>query len=291
MSLRRFSSVIFIILLILFAITGCGGSHNTVKLSLPGHIAFYSENDEIYMIDANGSSLSRLTNTRYQDWFPACSPDGTFIAFQGENRDQYGDIYRIRPNGYRQKLLTPNTYQIDDTNPAVSPDSKRIAFVSDRNGQPNIYTMNASDGSNVLQLTTDAGADVQPAYTPDGRIVYYAKRDSDSGFFIMHADGSNQQRLTTSTANDEYPAVSPLGDRIAFDSNRSGSYRIYTMRLDGGDVQQLSDISGTHPTYSPDGQWIAFSSNGNIVALPVYGGKLVYITLGNGTNLAPSWGM
>jgi len=293
---RQISSVTVMALLVLFAVTGCSSNKNRpVPPPLMGHIAFYSnraapDRDDIYVIAANGTGLIKLTSTRQRNWFPAYSPNATFIAFQGENGEQFGDIFRIPPSGGGETLLTPNTPRNDDIEPAVSPDNTRIAFSSDRNGNPNIYTMNASDGSDVRQLTTDAGADVEPAYTPDGHIVYLAKRDSGSGFFIMNADGSNQQRLTTSTAIDEFPAVSPSGDRIAFDSNRNGDFQIFTMRLDGSDVRQFSNVLGMHPTYSPDGQWIAFSSNGNIVALPVHGGALVHITVGTSTDLAPSWG-
>lgn len=295
MPLRYLSSVMFAILLVLFEATGCG-SNRAVNPPLTGRIAFYSnrsatDRDDIFVMDANGASLMRLTSTRQRNWFPAFSPNGTFIAFQGEDPEQFGDIYRVQPNGQGETLLTPNTGRIDDILPSVSPDSKRIAFVSDRSGHPNIDTMNASDGSDVVQLTTTtSGSATEPAYAPDGRIVFIAKQDSGSGIFVMNADGSNQQHLTTSTAIDEFPAVSPRGDRIAFDSNRNGDFHIFTMRLDGSDIQQLNEISGMHPTYSPDGQWIAFSSNGNLVAQQVNGGRLVQITQGSNVDLAPSWG-
>ena len=79
----------------------------------------------------------------------------------------------------------------------------KIAFVSQRDGNDEIYTMNA-DGSNVQRLTSDPigspNSDLSPTWSPDGtRIAFVSNRDGNYEIYVMNADGSNQQRLTSST--------------------------------------------------------------------------------------------
>ncbi|MGI8656828.1 MAG: DUF4214 domain-containing protein [Pyrinomonadaceae bacterium] len=91
----------------------------------------------------------------------------------------------------------------------------RIAFVSDRDGLPNIYTVNP-DGSNVARLTSD-GFNISPAWSPDGtKLAFSSNRDGNLEIYVMNADGTNQKRLTNDPANDGEPAWSPDGAKIAF---------------------------------------------------------------------------
>ena len=89
-----------------------------------------------------------------------------------------------------------------DTSPVWSADGARIAFVSERDGNPEIYVMNA-DGSGQTRLTNDAAADSAPAWAPDGtRILFTAARDGNPELYTMNANGSNQTRLTNNTVVD-----------------------------------------------------------------------------------------
>jgi hypothetical protein len=82
----------------------------------------------------------------------------------------------------------------------------RIVFVSSRDGNREIYSMNA-DGSDVRRLTNNPAPDYSPAPSPDGRrIVFVSERDGNPNIYSMNADGSDQRRLTTSTVADEQPA-------------------------------------------------------------------------------------
>ena len=130
-------------------------------LTLPptGRIAFQSDRDggfEIYVMNADGTALSRLTNNPAVDVFPAWSSDGSKIAFTSD-REGGPEIFIVNPDGTDLTRLTDNT--ANDALPAWSPDGKQIAFVSDRDGNDEIYVMN-TDGSNVKRLTNNSAQDL-----------------------------------------------------------------------------------------------------------------------------------
>ena len=284
--------------LALFLLSGCDDDDDDDVTPLAGRIAFYSnfadlDRDDIFVIGVNGTGLTRLTDSsRIRNWSPAFSPNGTFVAFRGENAEQFGDIYRVAPNGTGETLLTPGTVQINDIDPAVNAGSTRIAFASDRDGNFEIYEMDADDGGNLVRLTNNSAQDTGPAYAPDGRIVFVSDRDGNPEIYIMNANGSNQIRLTNNAVVDTAPTVNPLGNRIAFESGPlAGPRNIFTMNLNGTGVTQHTTVDSRHPTYSPDGNWLAYASGGDIVARPVVGGSIVNITGDlNSADFEPSWG-
>jgi Tol biopolymer transport system component len=136
----------------------------------------------------------------------------------------------------------------------------RIAFVSNRDGNWDIYVMNA-DGSQKRNLTNHPSFDSYPSWSPDGtKLVFYSDRDGDREVYVMNADGSNQTRLTNDAAADHSPAWSPDGSRIAFVSDRSGRTNVWIMDADGSNpVNLMPELKTTRwPVWSPDGSQIAF---------------------------------
>ena len=124
----------------------------------------------------------------------------------------------------------------------------KIAFTSLRDGNEEIYVMNA-DGSDQTRLTYNPPyGNGCPCFSPDGtKIAFASKRDGDYEIYVMNADGSNQTRLTNN--GGLYPCFSPDGTKIAFVSKRDRDYEIYVMNADGSDQTNITNNPGGD--YSP----------------------------------------
>ena len=288
-----------------------------VAIDAQARIAFVSDRDgnfEIYVMDADRGNQQKLTNNPSNDKYPSWSPDGKRIAFQSD-RDGHPDvipgwftseIYVMDNDGGNQQKLTNNPSR--DTSPSWSPDGKRIAFQSDRDGNFNveIYVIDA-DGSNPQNLTNNPTADYFPSWSPDGkRIVFSAVREGHfkNGLnltfeiYVMDANGDNQQRLTENRKNDWFPSWSPDGERIAFAADRKGdfeNFEIYVMDADGGNQQKLTEnrVYDWSPSWSPDGERIVFMSerdgNPQIYVMDADGGNPQNLTNNPHTDVSPAW--
>jgi len=223
-----------------------GHNNNFPAFSPDGtKIAFASSQGQLklYVMEADGSGLRRLTNTPSTTYEsdPAWSPDGKRIAF----RRGRGDIYTIKVDGTGLRQLT-DSKEANEVEPAWSPDGEKIAFtkyvITDdpRRFHVDIYTMNAADGSQQSNLTQTLQAQATgPDWSPDGKKIAFS---SASDIFLMKASGTGHTNLTNNPANDEYPTWSPDGKRIAFSSSRAGDNEgdIFVMEADGKQVEQLT---------------------------------------------------
>ena len=116
----------------------------------------------------------------------------------------------------------------------------RITFASSRDGNFEIYIMNA-DGSGQINLTNNPAFDGTPSFSHDGKkIAFISDREGDQNIFIMNADGSGQRNLTKNPAVDGQPCFSPDGQKIAFFSKRDGNFEIYIMNADGSGQRNLT---------------------------------------------------
>jgi len=203
----------------------------------------------------------------------------------------------LSPTGTSEPTLTFTP----STTPAGGGGGK-IAFASDRNGLPQIFTMN-SDGSNPVQITTFTDGACQPDWSPDGsKIVFISpcKERKDiykgSGLFIAEADGTGVTPLISVPGGDYEPDWSPDGNRIAFTSLRDGISHIYLYDIQANTATLLSAPTSNdrRPDWSPDGSKIVFETtrlgNSQVWVMNDTGkGAREFANLNNGASYMPTW--
>lgn len=153
---------------------------------------------------------------------------------------------------------------VESSYPFWSPDGTKIVFHSDRNGNLDIYTMNA-DGTGLARLTDHPAIDQTPVWSPDGtKIIFQSLRDGNEELYVMNADGSNPVNITRHPANESHPYWSPDSQNIIFNTTRDDGEtdEVYTMKADGTDLKRLTknDIWDTYASWSPDGKKILYRS-------------------------------
>jgi Tol biopolymer transport system component len=154
--------------------------------------------------------------------------------------------------------------------PQWSHDGRKIAFTSDRDGDPEIYVMNA-DGSGAVRLTHTPGRDAHPSFVKDGGgVLFQSPRDGgDTNIFVMNADGSNQVQLTRLKGFAGVPVYSPDQTRIAFQWRASNDFEdqlkwvICVMDSDGSLLRVITpgQANDQVPNWSPGGDRLLFYSD------------------------------
>jgi Tol biopolymer transport system component len=237
-----------------------------------GVIAFQTErhgtNEEIYIMNADGSGQTRLTFNNYRDVCPSISPDGQKIVFSS-NRDGDYEIYVMNRNGSNQTRLTTSVGF--DLHPDWSPDGTKIAFFSERDGNYEIYVMEAN-GSNQTRLTFNTWQDQLPDWLPNSspdslKILFTSDESGTYGIYKMNADGTDIQVVNDGPIQELMGRWSPDGSKIIFVKmiDWNSQRDVWRMDCDGSNEIQLT----TNPAidedanWSPDGTKLVFQSDRN----------------------------
>ena len=216
-------------------------------------------------------------------------------------RDGPYEIFGMNADGGRQRRVSKGGGDTSspaglfyETEPAWSPDGKRIAFASRREGSFDIFVM-TRDGKDTTRITTTRDDDQHPTWSPDGRRIAFAR---SGGIEVMSADGGNVHAVTRETERDSDPAWSPDGRWIAYsrlERSLTTVREIWLVRPDGSKNHALTSLgkSSTAPTWSPDGTRLAFASNVragfSIYTIGVDGKGLHRLTSSGADDLDPAW--
>ncbi len=237
-------------------------------------IVYGNSNSDIYVMNADGSNVTNLTNGQLE-WpelaynLNPWSPDSAKILFTSYHEDSSGDMYTMNTDGSNKTNLTSNP-GIGDIYPLFSPDGSKIVF-SSRNRNPStggcgdMYSMNAN-GSGVVRLTSTGISECPAAWSPDGsKILFSSSRDNPNktDVYTMNADGSSQTNLTNSGAYEPIHGWSPDGSKILFSTD--GINTLYTMNPDGSNKTAvfISDWVLQGARFSPDSTKIIYANKNN----------------------------
>jgi serine/threonine protein kinase/Tol biopolymer transport system component len=257
----------------------------------------------IVFIPLDGSAKKQLTwptAGSIGDNDPEVSPDGRMLAFTRWSRDSVSEIYVQPLSGGPSRQLTNDGKRIAGL--AWSEDGRDIIFSSTRGALPGLWRVPFTGGS--PEPVAGAGADaVAPAVGRGSHLLAYTHQSETVNIWraAIHAStvGERQQApLIASPRQQISGTYSPDGTRIAFGSDRSGSFEIWMADSDGTHARQLTSFNGPitgTPRWSHDGKWIAFDSrpggHSAVFVINVESGEQRQITRGEFDDIVPSWSL
>jgi TolB protein len=206
------------------------------------------------------------------------------------------ELYIVDYDGFNPRRVTVNRSL--NILPNWSPDGRSLAYVSYRQGVPDVFRASIFEGKSA-NLTGGAGMSFAPAFSPDGkRIAYASSRSGNMEIWIANADGSGARKITSSPAADTAPTWSPTGNEIAFTSDRTGSPQIYLMDSEGLNVRRLTTVGNWNDAaaWNPSKEFaeVAYTARleaggFDIAVIDVATRQVRQVTAGRGSCEYPSW--
>ncbi len=199
------------------------------------------------------------------------SPDGRLLAVSDQSQEEHRSLVYVLPiGGGTPKRLMQNSPSYWH---GWSPDGQTLAFVGERNGNFDIYTIPLTGGEEK-RLTTAPGLDDGPDYSPDGKYIYFnSERTGKMQIWRMHADGAEQEQITSDEYSNWFPHSSPDGKWMVFLTYDAGvkghpedkDVMLRLMSLPDGKISVLAKLFGGQgtinvPSWSPDSKRLAFVS-------------------------------
>jgi TolB protein len=260
-------------------------------------------NKDLYLIDADGENLTRLTNDHAIDLSPAWNPTGSRIVFSSDKGDTNWRIYELDLATKKERAVPPVRADAMHITPTYAPDGHTLAFAVEGGSASGIYTYDLDKGCCLTNLTGGRYYDLSPTFSPDGKwMAFNTNRFGDAvpQIMVMPAQGGDPETLSPYRygAPGYYtsPDWSPRGNLIAFHGAiRRGTYHILVadMKDQGRKLRQLTwEGNNEDPSWAPDGRHLAFVGERRwgfgLMVVDVATGKLRTILAGRRVS-APAW--
>jgi Tol biopolymer transport system component len=268
------------------------GNARRLTRGLPGLLGVaWSPDGRSIVVGANGGLLRVPADaSRIQTPVPVLGSEGIahFPAFSHPTRGEsprlvyQHQMYDVNP--WRWHLSSDGREHIQslpastawESFPVLSRDGSRIAYVSNRTGQDEIWITDA-EGANSTQLTDRSGRVLFPQWSPDGRRLAFGRLSGDSwDVYVTTVDDRKEMRLTSEPSQDDNPTWSSDGKSIYFRSDRSGSGQLWKVPSGGGVAVPVTHGPGFLGFESPDGQRLYFVRGDDVPglwAMPTTGGR------------------
>jgi TolB protein len=212
------------------------------------YLSYKTSNPELFLVDLNRGVEIRIAPPMGMAVGGTLTPDGQIVGAFAHGGQT--NLYLLDQSGNQIRTLTDNG-EIN-VSPSVCRDGSRLAFTSDRSGNPQIYVMSMAGGG-ARRITYQGDYNTAPAFSPDCKKIAYERRSGGIiNIFTINLDGSGNRQLTDQGSN-EWPTWSPDGRYLAFSSTREGDSRIYLMlAADGRVIAPLTEGEGnaTNPSWS-----------------------------------------
>ncbi len=252
-----------------------------------------AESDQICIMDSDGSNQRRLTTSdTARHFYPSLAPDGQSVLFSSNMDKTNFYIYELKLTGELINLWQPGVA------PEVSPDGRLIAFAQSDGANNMIWVMNR-DGTSPRLLYSNGW---DPTWSPDGQKVLFASQVNGlTQLMTVRLDGTGLQQVSDLPLLRGRSDWSSDGRYIVTYSGRSWERELFLLPLYGSPVRQLTLPGGNSqgPTFSPDGQWVAFTAYydrfRNVHGCEIYkmradGTGLTQITNNDYCDWQPRWG-
>jgi len=245
------------------------------------YIGKHREGKGIFRISAEGGNPQPLTQLSRRRRHLRCSPDGRWLCYTGESLAGQFRLFNLSSQGGTELRLVSE--ECNQYHPEWSPDGQWIVYQAvDREGTSNLWKI-SSMGGDPLPITHGDGQRWDPVWSPDGHWIAYVGEDSD-GFaqiFKIKQDGSEEMLLTYTRCHHREPAWSPDGRSLVYvEQEGPGSTSLFVVPAEGGQSVRIPGqgevFEGNYnecPSWSPDGQWIAFQKKCSLCFIPADGGE------------------
>lgn len=255
----------------------------------------YSDNDLRVISDESRLSLRWWTGDKWHDASKTCGTSSVYVRDPASHtlsvavcRTGYFGLFGPTNQTFLPLTLYTaeagrlTSHSANDSQPALAPDEKSIAFISDREGRPDVYRASTMGGPATNLTQTSCADEDTPTFSPDGsKILFASNRAGDWNIYSMDADGSNVRLVVGEAGTDEVqPSFAPDGSSIIFSSNRAnGNWDIYTATLSGGNWTRLTNdpAADRFPSFSKDGDTVVFRSERD-------GNSEIYLMNADGSN-------